>query len=427
MNLFTLWITTTFCVIVMALIEENPYTKALKMNKQWENIHGYVQVRPGAYMFYWFFYANGTKIDANRKPVIIWIQGGPGFAASGVGNFAEMGPFHMDLTPRNHTWVKGRNVLFLDHPVGTGFSYVTNSSLHAKTDRDMAMDLARAIKVFYRRYKEFRKTPTYLFSQSYGGKLCPRLAYYLHTAIENKSLKLNFKGIGIGGGWVDPRESILVQPKFLYLSGVIDRNLYLSSSRVAKKLAHYIQEEEYFQADIFDDILFRTLNKQGELNFNNVYAPSPYPALDELQDKMNKYIKYTLPEVNATRKWVYLSLPPYNSLKRSFLVPSVSFLEALLNKTKLKIAIYNGNLDVVTPLGGACSWVHKLKWHGAAEFATAKRHHIRGNRNGYYKEMNRLSFWWVFGAGHWIPEENPEAMEHILDYVMAEDVVKPPT
>lgn len=65
-----------------------------------------MQVRPGAHMFYWFFYANGTQINANRKPLIIWIQGGPGFAASGIGNFAEMGPFNMDLQPRNHTWVR---------------------------------------------------------------------------------------------------------------------------------------------------------------------------------------------------------------------------------------------------------------------------------------------------------------------------------
>uniref|UniRef100_A0A2H1X335 SFRICE_029033 n=1 Tax=Spodoptera frugiperda TaxID=7108 RepID=A0A2H1X335_SPOFR len=424
MNLFVLWIwmATAICVMADTADEENPYIKALKNNKQWHNVHGYVQVRPGAHMFYWFFFANGTRVNAHHKPLIIWIQGGPGFAASGVGNFAEMGPFHMNLQPRNHTWVKERNVLFIDHPVGTGFSYVTNSSLYAKTDRDMAMDLARAIKMFFRRHKEFRHTSTYLFSQSYGGKICPRLAYYLHTAIEKKSLKINFKGIGIGGGWVDPKESILVQPEFLHLSGGIDRNLYLSSAKVAKQLVRALETEDYAQADILDDVLFSTLNKQGEINFNNVYAPSPYPDLEELQNKMNRYVKPSLSMVNQTIKWQYLSTEAYESLKKSFLVPSVSFLEALLDKTKLKIAIYNGNLDVVTPLGGASNWVHKLKWHGAADFAKAKRKRIRGTRNGYYKEMKRLSFWWVFGAGHWVPEENPEAMKQILDYVMDETV-----
>ncbi|KAJ8724452.1 hypothetical protein PYW08_015926 [Mythimna loreyi] len=422
MNILAIWALTAICVMAELAHEENPFTKAIKHNKQWHSVHGYIQVRPGAHMFYWFYFANGTQINAHRKPLIIWIQGGPGFAASGIGNFAEIGPFNMDMQPRNHTWVKERNVLFIDHPVGTGFSYVTNNSLLVKTDREMAMDLARTIKVFFRRHKEFRKTPTYLFSQSYGGKLCPRLAFYLHTAIEKKSLKINFKGIGIGGGWVNPKESILVQPEFLYLTGAIDRNLYLSSSDVAKKLVRAIETQAFSQADILDDYLFQTLNGQGELNFNNVYAASPYPALEELDNKMNLYVKPTLVAVNKTIKWNYLSIKAYSSLKESFLIPSVSFLEALLNKTKLKIAIYNGNLDVVTPLGGASNWVHNLKWHGAAEFAKAKRHPIRGSRNGYYKEMKRLSFWWVFGAGHWVPEENPEAMAHIMDYVMSEDV-----
>ncbi|CAH0583039.1 unnamed protein product [Chrysodeixis includens] len=420
MNIFIIWITTMLCVmaeVVQEVTESNPYIEAQKTYKHWHSAHGYVQVRPGAHAFYWFFYADGTIVDARTKPIIIWIQGGPGFAASGVGNFAELGPFTMDMQPRNHTWVKKRNVLFIDHPVGSGFSYVTNSSLYAKTDREVAMDLSKVIKVFFRRHKTFRKAPTYLFSQSYGGKICPRLAYYLHTAIEKKSLKMNFKGIGIGSGWVDPKESISVQADMLYLSGAIDRNLYLSSSKIAKKLVRSIELNDS-TADSLDEVLFSTFNTQGEINFNNVYAPSPYPALEELEIKMNRYVKPTLTGVNRTRKWSFLSLKAYHSLKQSFLIPSVSFLEAILDRTKLKVAIYNGNLDVVTPLGGAANWVHKLNWHGASEFAMAKRHPIRGRGNGYYKEARRLSFWWVFGSGHWVPEENPEAMEQILEYVI---------
>lgn len=38
----------------------------------------------------------------------------------------------------------------------------------------------------------------------------------MFQAIQRKSLQMNFKGIGIGGGWVDPKESTAVQTKFLY-------------------------------------------------------------------------------------------------------------------------------------------------------------------------------------------------------------------
>lgn len=57
-------------------------------------------------MFYWLYYADGTSEGCSKKPLLIWIQGGPGLAASGIANFAEIGPFNMNMEPRNHTWVR---------------------------------------------------------------------------------------------------------------------------------------------------------------------------------------------------------------------------------------------------------------------------------------------------------------------------------
>lgn len=37
--------------------------------------------------------------------------------------------------------VKKRNVLFIDHPVGSGFSYVTDNTLYAKTDREVGKNI----------------------------------------------------------------------------------------------------------------------------------------------------------------------------------------------------------------------------------------------------------------------------------------------
>ncbi|XP_050348978.1 uncharacterized protein LOC126772629 [Nymphalis io] len=420
MNLFsTYFFTLLFSLKQMKCEGQNPYLEVLR-NKSWKSIHKYVEVRPGAHLFYWFYYADGSIVDAYQKPLIIWIQGGPGLAATGIANFAEIGPLTMDMRPRNHTWVNGRNLLLIDHPVGTGFSYVVNKSLLVKTDKDAAKDLLRVIKDFFKKHKEFRKTPTYLFGQSYGGKLCPRLGYYLQTAIKNKRLKMNFRGIGIGSGWVDPKQSSLVQPEFLYNMGVIDLHTYAKTMKIAKKMSYLIEKREYITAGKLDALMFNILNVEAgmEINFNNINQPSPYRALDELVTKVNKYVKPTLLEVNQTFVWNYISDDVFQSLNDSFLVPSTKFLETLLNHTNLKIAIYNGNLDVVTPLAGATNWVHALRWHGAQEFMNAKRVPIRGNRNGFFKVAKQLSFWSVFGSGHWVPEDNPEAMEQILQYMM---------
>lgn len=86
--------------------DQNLYLRALRKNPLAQQFaHGYIEVRPGAHLFYWLYYADGTKVKASHKPLIIWIQGGPGFAATGIGLFAEFGPLNMEFEPRNHTWV----------------------------------------------------------------------------------------------------------------------------------------------------------------------------------------------------------------------------------------------------------------------------------------------------------------------------------
>lgn len=399
--------------------ESNPYLEALR-TKPWKSLQKYVEVRPGAFLFYWFYYADGTVFEAEKKPLIIWIQGGPGLASTGIANFAEIGPLNMDMQPRNHTWVNRRNLLLIDHPVGTGFSYAVNKSLLVKTDKEAAKDLLKAIKAFFKTNKEFRKTPTYVIGQSYGGKLSPRLGYYLQSAIRNKRLKMNFKGIGIGSGWVDPKLSTLAQPTFLYNMGAIDLPTYTKTMEIAKQTKYLIESKDYATASRLHDTIFYILNKESgmTINFNNINNLITDQSYSDLVYKVNTYVKPTLSIVNQDLKWTCVSDDVFYNLNNSFLIPSTIFLESLLNRTKIKIAIYNGNLDVVTPLAGATNWVHALKWHGSEEFTNARRILIRGHRNGFYKTAKQLSYWSVFGSGHWVPEDNPEAMEQILEYLM---------
>lgn len=108
------------------------------------------------------------------------ILGGPGMPSSGYGNFLEIGPFDMNLTERDHSWVKNFNILFIDNPVGVGFSYFSNDSAKmVENNQEIGLDLVTFLKRFLNKHKLFKTVPLYIFGESYGGKMAVEFAYQL--------------------------------------------------------------------------------------------------------------------------------------------------------------------------------------------------------------------------------------------------------
>ena len=79
-------------------------------------------------LFFWFFPAQSR---ASEAPLILWLQGGPGWPTM-YGIFKEHGPFLIGwdeftgkpmLLKNIYSWNINHNMLYIDNPVGTGFSF----------------------------------------------------------------------------------------------------------------------------------------------------------------------------------------------------------------------------------------------------------------------------------------------------------------
>ncbi|KAK2882482.1 hypothetical protein FQN49_000312 [Arthroderma sp. PD_2] len=88
------------------------------------------------HIYFWYF---ESQIKPDTAPLTIYIQGGPG-AGSLVGQFIESGPCRMSddgqsTYANEHSWNKETNLLYIDQPVQTGFSYdvLTNATFDLKT------------------------------------------------------------------------------------------------------------------------------------------------------------------------------------------------------------------------------------------------------------------------------------------------------
>jgi carboxypeptidase D len=82
-------------------------------------------------LFFWHFQ---NRHIGDRQRTVIWLNGGPG-CSSMDGALMEIGPYRVrdggQLEYNDGSWDEFANLLFVDNPVGTGFSYVdTDSYVH---------------------------------------------------------------------------------------------------------------------------------------------------------------------------------------------------------------------------------------------------------------------------------------------------------
>ncbi|WRX28219.1 Peptidase S10 [Theobroma cacao] len=100
-------------------------------NVTFKQFSGYIDVdgKAGRSLFYYFVEAEN---DPMKRPLTIWLTGGPGCGSVGDG-FLSVGPF---ITTANahglqrnlYSWIKVSNLLFIDSPIGAGWSYSNTSS-----------------------------------------------------------------------------------------------------------------------------------------------------------------------------------------------------------------------------------------------------------------------------------------------------------
>ncbi|KAL0442789.1 UNVERIFIED_CONTAM: Serine carboxypeptidase-like 31 [Sesamum latifolium] len=164
---------------------------------------GYVTVneKNGRALFYWFYEATTL---ADQKPLVLWLNGGPGCSSVGYGATQEIGPFLVDLDGRglksnSFSWNTEANLLFLESPIGVGFSYTNTSGDYDGLGDDFTANDAYAfLHKWFLKFPSYRTRIFYIAGESYAGKYVPELAEIIRDKNKDPSLFIDLRGILLG-------------------------------------------------------------------------------------------------------------------------------------------------------------------------------------------------------------------------------------
>lgn len=126
-----------------------------------------------------------------------------------IGLFQENGPCHFvngattpSLNP--YSFNEYANMLYVDQPIGTGFSYGTDSVTSTVTAAPYVWTLLQA---FYTQFPQYESRDFGIFTESYGGHYGPEFASYFESqnaAIKAGTVKgdnIDLIALGINNGW----------------------------------------------------------------------------------------------------------------------------------------------------------------------------------------------------------------------------------
>ncbi|CAH0726133.1 unnamed protein product, partial [Brenthis ino] len=364
-------------------------------------------------MFFWYFPVLNKAV--NETPWIVWLQGGPG-ASSMTGLFDEIGPFKVSpggtLKINPYTWLQNHSLIFIDNPVGTGFSFTKHNDGFSKDMDSYGSNLYKTIHQFLKIFPELKSAPLYIAGESYAGKYVPAMAMHIHNHKNTYDSDINLQGVIVGNPYIDPSMISDITRSF-YNFGLLNKEQIKIVEPLLKSFHQDIATKNSVGAkdkwtSLITVLLFLTHQKQA-YNF----------LKDELL--VGRYVNF-LKSSEVKRaihvgdiNFSYLNITANTKMADDFLSSAKPYYEKLLDE-QYKVLAYCGQLDQMLPCVHTFEQYRTWKWNGSSEFLEATRYPYIFNARlaGYHKTGGRLTEVVIRGAGHIVPMDEPAPTQTLV-------------
>ncbi|XP_042423484.1 serine carboxypeptidase II-3-like [Zingiber officinale] len=392
---------------------------------------GYVTVDKanGRAMFYYFVEA---AENSGSKPIVLWLNGGPGCSSLGYGAMEELGPFRVmsdgkTLYRNPYAWNEVANVLFLESPAGVGFSYSNTTSDYAKSgDRRTATDALIFLVNWFERFPEYKGRDFFITGESYAGHYVPQLA---HTILHHKDRLINLKGIAIGNAVINKETDSKGTYDYFWMHALIaDETI-----RTIHKFCNFSPDARRMAPEC-DRAVDEASLAVEDLDVYNIYAPLCFssgvtstpksPSIENFDPCTSNYVEAYLNNLEV-QKALHANITKLNYTWSgcSQVIPSWSdqpstmlpIIHEILSNG-IRVLKYNGDFDGVVPITSTRYSLKKLKLKVKVPWRAWMLNSEVGGYTVVYD--HNLTFATVRGAGHEVPSYQPaRALEMVKSFL----------
>lgn len=350
----------------------------------------------------------------------MWFQGGMGMSTARA-IFLYNGPFFVKneaetLTYREYSFVTNHSVIYMDNPVGAGFSFTDNYLGYPTSQERYGRDIITFLSQFFQIFFDFRKNEFFVGGDSYGGKYAIIAAHEINNLNSlHDDRTINLKGIFIGNGLIDYAYQDF-RADYLYTLGLLDEYQHGQMKGVEQKRSEW--RKIYYSSDRAISEWART-NLPGPSEVpDSLELFSNFTGIDQVPNILDdashtdlienrKWMSWI--EKPETRKALHVGNLSFTARESTVLVRNLAedrevsvapiFAKLLEN---YRVLLMNGQLDMIFPYQSTMKLIRSLKWSGSEEFKYASRRiwRIDGKVVGYWRSAGNLVEVLVRKAGH---------------------------
>lgn len=380
---------------------------------------GIMDLGNGDDIFYWLF---NSRTNPEKDPLVFWLTGGPG-CSSELAIFYENGPWtindDLSLKRNEYSWNQNANLIFIDQPVGTGFSKAKNPTHYALNEKMVAQNFYRFLLKFYSKYPQFKNTPLYITGESYAGHYIPAIADFI---VQNPDDEIKLTGIAIGNGWVSPYNQYPAYAEFSKENNLI-YDIHYYALKAATKVCQGLISLGLWPIALFEcqfsteTVLVNPL--WPRFNVYDIRRKCDSPPLCYDFSNMDKFIARE--DVRAELGVGERSWSSCNMLVHTLMLGDwVNNLEKSVSnvlKSGVKVLVYSGDKDWICNWRGGEAWTHDLEWSKKSEFNSSEytKWNVEDKAAGEYKNVDNFTFLRVYDAGHMVPMDQPKVALEMLN------------